>query len=94
MQVENERDDDDAVVQDNGFGLNAKLFLQTDAAVHMTNQMKKKILELSQGNGDYEALSNTDRFDDRQLEDENDPEDPIVQDTGFGTASGLWKPTK
>jgi hypothetical protein len=35
--LENERDDDDAIVQDTGFGLDAKLFLQTKAAQQMTN---------------------------------------------------------
>jgi hypothetical protein len=91
LQLENERDDEDAIVQDNGFGLQAKLFLQTEAATHMTNQMLEKMLEIGQGNGEYEGLSNTDWADNRQIEDENDPEDPIVQDTGFGTASRLWK---
>jgi len=81
--LENERDDDDAIVQDTGFGLDAKLFLQTKAAQQMTNQMKEKMIEIGgrgvgQGNGDYDTLSNTDWNDNRQIEDENDPDDPIV----------------
>ena len=53
--------------------------------------MKEKIMEIGQGNGEYEGLSNTDWNDNRQIEDENDPDDPIVQDTGFGTQAALWK---
>ena len=92
--LENERDDDDAIVQDTGFGLDAKLFLQTRAAQQMSNQMKEKMIEIGgtgQGNGDYDTLSNTDWNDNRQIEDENDPDDPIVQDHGFGTDARLWK---
>lgn len=48
LQLENERDDDDAIVQDHGFGLDAKLFLQTKAAHHMSNQMKEKIIEMKE----------------------------------------------
>lgn len=81
--LESERDDDDAIVQDTGFGLDAKLFLQTKAAQQMSNQMKEKMIEIGgrgvgQGNGDYDTLSNTDWNDNRQIEDENDPDDPIV----------------
>jgi hypothetical protein len=96
LDLESERDDSDDIVQDTGFGLQAKLFLQTKAAQHMSNQMKEKMIEIGgrgvgQGNGDYDTLSNTDWNDNRQIEDENDPDDPIVQDTGFGTQSRLWK---
>jgi len=58
--------------------------------------MKEKMIEIGgrdngQGNGDYDTLSNTDWNDNRQIDDENDPDDPVVQDTGFGTQAALWK---
>jgi hypothetical protein len=61
--------------------------------MHMTNQMKEKMIEIGggeQGNGDYDTLSNTDWNDNRQVEDENDDSDPLVQDSGFGTQARLW----
>jgi len=63
--------------------------------MHMTNQMKEKMIEIGggeQGNGDYDTLSNTDWNDNRQVEDENDDSDPLVQDSGFGTQARLWSP--
>jgi len=64
--------------------------------MHMTNQMKEKMIEIGggeQGNGDYDTLSNTDWNDNRQVEDENDDSDPLVQDSGFGTQARLWSHT-
>jgi len=101
-----ENDPSDPVIQDSGFGTDARLwalhqrashnFLQTESFMQMSNQMKEKMIEIGaagQGNGDYDTLSNTDWNDNRQVEDDNDEDDPSVQDTGFGTDAYMWKKT-
>jgi hypothetical protein len=87
-QLENERDVDDDIVQDNGFGLQAKLFMGTSQ-----NNMKlhKKKKHHRHHNPKYsDELANGDHHDDGEVQSENDPKDDIVQDTGFGTDARLW----
>ena len=69
--LEDERDDDDAIVQDHGFAARSSWAVQTGYEVEKPS----------------DEFANGDRDDDRELEDERDPEDAIVQDNGFAARS-------
>lgn len=82
LENQNENDPNDQVVQDHGFGTDARLWTlhQRSAPRSHHNYLQLQAYRPSDevANGEYEALSNTDWNDNRQVEDENDPDDPIV----------------
>jgi hypothetical protein len=83
-----ENDPADPFVQDTGFGTDARLWNlaqkrrqhKKHAMNHRQNKHKKYSNELANG----------DAADDKEDIDENDPADPFIQDTGFGTDARLW----
>ena len=80
-------DDNDPVdpsVQDTGFGTDARLW----TLAQKRHQHKKQHKSHSKKYSD--EVANGDKSDDKENIDDNDPVDPSVQDTGFGTDARLW----
>jgi len=80
LELEHERDDD--IVQDHGF-----------AARSSWAQRKKKLAKLRGHKKPSNEVANGDKNEDLDLEDERDPKDDIVADTGFASRSS-WAAQK
>ena len=83
---QSENDPKDDIVQDTGFGTDARLWTlhQRQARSHAQKHHLKHNPKYS------DELANGDANDDGENQSENDPKDDIVQDTGFGSDARLW----
>lgn len=77
-ELEDENDPNDVIADDNGFV--RQWAVQLGSKVHLKNHLKNKTLLQEKPSNE---LCDGDSADDKELEDENDPEDPIVDDNGF-----------
>jgi hypothetical protein len=85
-EVEREDDPEDDIVQDSGFGLQRQKWslAQQKSSSNLKNRSKYDC-EL-----ESDCLGNGDKEDDHEVEREDDPEDDIVQDSGFGLQRQKW----
>ena len=82
-EIEDEYDPNDPIVQDIGFS-NHVHFRNMDGETNAENvdlQISARNMELLYKYSDW--VANADEADDKEIEDEYDPNDPIVQDIGF-----------
>jgi len=76
LENQHENDPTDPVVQDHGFGTDARLWTLSQKRHHHGKPS--------------DEVANGDEKEDLENQHENDPNDPIVQDHGFGTDARLW----
>jgi hypothetical protein len=77
-EVIDDNDPSDPSIQDTGVGTDARLWTLAQKRHHHKNPKYSN------------ELANGDVADDKEVIDDNDPSDPSIQDTGFGTDARLW----